>query len=153
MDDNKNVKFIDDAEFQFQQKTKSIEEVILSHIKKISEIACQEFTEGYWQKKPVKVGGAVMVVETYFPDLNEAYSNAIDFLVDIAYPKSDEDFRTILKKLEEKEEVEYKESKEKERPYSEWKRRKVFYRRKILKELFLMFERTDFFSGEEDYEE
>ena len=78
----------------------SIKEIILRQIRKIGDISCKEFTGGYWQKKPVKIGGGAVFTEVYHEDVREAYCNAVDFLIDIIYPMSDDDLKEYLKKFE-----------------------------------------------------
>ena len=114
----------------------SIKSIVLTHIGKISKICCQELTDGYWQDKPVKTGGGVVIIRTYHPDLKESYCNAVDFLVDICYPLSDKPFKDIVdidRGIEE-----YKKNKD-----------KLKQKRKLFQELNIMFDRKGFFeSGE-----
>jgi hypothetical protein len=114
----------------------SIKHIVLSHIGKISKICCQELTEGYWQDKPIKTGGGVVITRTYHPDLKEAYCNAVDFLVDICYPLADKPFQDFM-------DIEEKKEEEKD------KKEKLKQKRKTFKQLNIMFERKGFFESSE----
>lgn len=69
-------------------------EIVLKHLKRISDLASVEFRGGYWdvKKTPVEMGGAgtTLISKTYVPDTREAYSNAIENLADMLYPYFDE---------------------------------------------------------------
>jgi hypothetical protein len=129
----------------FQEKTLSMTEIILRHIRKISDLSCKEFTGGYWDKKPVKTSGGIMFMETYHEDVRQAYCNAVDFLVDIIYPKSDQllkdyfkDFEDFKEKITKEDKVEVSEMDIKQ---------KIALKRQTFRQINLMFERTNFFSG------
>lgn len=123
----------------------SVKEIILLHIKKISNLCCNEFTEGYWIKKPMKVGDGVVVIETYQPDTREAYCNAIDFLLDISLPFFNEaDMKDLLKLIED-DEKEYTKAKESNDPL--WTSKKLVSRRKMFKELNKLYEFHNFWKG------
>ena len=55
------VKISDSADYSNEQS--SIKEIIIRHIEKISNLTCKEFIGGYWEQKPVSVGGGVMMVK------------------------------------------------------------------------------------------
>ena len=127
-------------ESNYQEEESSMKEIVLRHIKKISDISCQELTGGYWQEKPFKTSGGVIFTKEYHEDVREAYCNAIDFLIDVLYPTSDSLFRRYIddnEKLEETFEI----------------KAKLLIKRKIFKEINKMFERTNFFSSNESMEE
>ena len=115
-----------------EEKQLSIKDIILQHLRKISQISCQEFTGGYWEKKPVKVQGGVFFSEIYHNDVREEYCNAIDNLMIMVYAWSDKIYKDIVEtfeKLPEEQEV----------------NKKVKAYRTILKQTYIMFERYNFF--------
>jgi hypothetical protein len=114
----------------------SLKQIILSHIKKISEMVCQELTKGYWEDKPVKTSGGVIILKKYHPDLMEGYCNAVNFLIDVVYPWADTKFQTYIEAIEKEDEpTEIKE--------------RLLLKRKIFKEINIMFERKHFFDSKE----
>lgn len=119
-------------ESDFMQKIASLKEIALIHIRKISEICCSEFTKGYWQEKPVKVGGGIAIMKTYHEDQRAVFCNAVDFLLWIVYPNSDEAFKEKYKDL--KDDTDDK----------EWES-KIKKRKEIFREINLMFNRTNYF--------
>ena len=87
----------------------------------------------------MKVEGGVFFTEIYHPDLREAYCNAVNFLIDVTYPLSDSIFKKYIDEEESKSDMgDVKE--------------KLKAKRKIFKQINIMFERYDFFrsSGEGD---
>jgi hypothetical protein len=134
--DDSSVEIRDDSEYE--QKGYTIKDIILRHIKKVSDICCKEFTGGYWEKKPVKTSGGIMFTEQYHEDVREMYCNAIDFLVDIIYPISDKP----LKEYIDKNDVDIEDVKA-----------KLKSRRSMFKEINKMFDRTNFWQGSEEYNE
>lgn len=136
--------FTINEEDAFNAETAGIKEIVLLHIKKIGGICCNEFTKGYWEERPVKVGGGVAIMRTYKPDQREAFSNAVDFLSWITYPGSDDKFKELFtegkkfyKLIEGKEKIE----------------EKVKQRQQLFIEINLMFERISFFDGKSGYTE
>ncbi len=119
----------------------SIKQIILRHLRKIGDICCQEFTGGWWEKKPIRTSNGVMFSEYYHADVREAYCNAIDFLIDIIYPLGD---KALQDYIDENEKVDAEISDIKEK----LKRKKMTFR-----EINQMFERTNFWEGSESYNE
>lgn len=76
----------------------SIKEVALMHIKKISEICCQEFRPGYWEEKPIKMAGGISMTKVYHPDSREMFINAVRFLGWLigAYADDKSDFGKLI---------------------------------------------------------
>lgn len=110
----------------------SIKQIALQHIKAIGSMICQELTPGHWEKKPVKTATGMMVLEKYHPDLKIGYCNAVDFLADLVTPWGDTDFKTFMKKnFYDKED--------------DIKTNDVKIRKKIFREMNVMFEREGFF--------
>lgn len=128
-------------EAEFQNRVQTLKEIILRHIRKISDLSIEEFTGGYWQKRPIKTQGGIMFTEEYHKDMREAYSNAIDFLIDIIYPMGDD---VLRKFIDANDKEEFKDIEDKQIP-----KEKMKVKRKIFKEINKMFERINFFKGEE----
>lgn len=147
---NEDIEFREEAEADFEQKL-SIQEIILRHIRKIGDISCGEFTGGYWQKKPVKTSSGIMFTETYHDDVREAYCNAIDFLIDVVYPKSDKGLKEYLQEFEGFKEVIKKGDKFEEVKMDIGQRIKL--KRQTFRQINLMFERIKFWSGTGSYNE
>lgn len=120
-------------ESDYEKGESSIKEIVLRHIRKMSDLICQELTSGYFQEKPVKVGDSFTVIKVYHPDLKEAYCNAVDFLVDILYPKSDEKFKTYIDGLTDIDTLK--------------DTAKINARRQIFKQINLFMERTNYFQS------
>lgn len=121
-------------ESDYEKQEASIKEIVLRHIRKISDISCQELTEGYNQERPVKVGDSVTILKEYHPDLKEAYCNAVDFLTDIIYPNGD----TIFKEIVEKHEKDEKDLEGND---------KLQAKRRIFKQINLFFNRINYFTS------
>jgi len=137
-----DIEFREQSEYQGEQKY-SIKEIILRHIRKISDLCCQEFTGGYWEKKPIKTATGIMFMETYHQDVREAYCNSVDFLVDVIYPFADKD--TELKKyLDENEKIDIEQDDIKT---------KLKHKKKTFRQINMMFERINFWQGMESYNE
>jgi hypothetical protein len=121
-------------EGEFGQQVTSIKEICLLHIRKISEICCNEFTKGYWEERPIKVGGGIAITKTYKTDQRAVFCNAIDFLLWIVYPMSDDDFKKKYK--------DFNDSK------TDWEE-KLKERKEIFREINLMFNRLKFFDSQQ----
>jgi hypothetical protein len=132
---------------------KNLKGIVLMHIRKISELSCQELTPSYFIRKPVKTGDGIVMVETYMPDLRLAYCNAVDFLTDIVMPEADNKFKEFINDKMHKEELEFKEFREKGFSQDSWILRKLEYRRKIFAEIMILIYRIDYFSEEDIYVE
>lgn len=146
---NDDIEFRDELDDTQEQKF-SIREIMLRHIRKIGDICCREFTGGYWEKKPIRTPIGIMFSEVYHDDVREAYCNAIDFLVDIVYPQSDEKLKEYLKGYENyHEDVDEYKLDEKEVDIKE----KIKLKRRTFRQINLMFERMNFWKGMEVHNE
>jgi hypothetical protein len=124
------------------------EELILRHIKKISDLSVQELTPSYWEKKPISTQGGIMMSEIYHADMREAYCNAIDFLGDMIMPYADDTLKTFYKDVvEDGEGLLFKDAVKKNTSQSEWIIIKLKLRRMLFQEINRFFERDDFFSS------
>lgn len=136
----------------FKSEDLNIKQIILRHIRKISDLASEELTPSYWEKVPSNLGTGVFIVEKYHEDKREAYCGAIDFLLDIVMPYVDEEFKDILKGINEVEEEAFNLAETEKYSKDRWIKEKVKFRRHLLAEIFLMLERINYF-GEEAYTE
>lgn len=123
----------------------SIKEVIIAHIRKISDLTCQELTPSFWSRKPMKVGDGVAMVETYHPDLRMAYITAVDFLQDLLMPRADDQFNKSLDVLNEEEENLFTEHKSISRSQDDWIWTKLGLRRVLFGQLILLINRVKLF--------
>lgn len=124
--------FTINEEDSFNSETGGMREIILLHIRKLSGICCNELTKGYWEERPVKVGGGVSIMRTYKPDQRHAFCNAVDFLNWIVYPTADSPYKEKIDDLElELDNIE----------------KKLKQRQLIFREINLMFERTNYFDS------
>ena len=131
LDPFENMEFSDDGDYQQQQL--NIKEIILRHIRKISDICCKEFTGGYWERKPIKTAGGILFTEQYHEDVREAYCNAVDFLVDMLFPLGDD----VLKKyLNDNESI--------DTDWTDKIKEKLNRKRQTFKEINIMFDRINF---------
>ena len=129
-----DMEFSDEGDYQQQEL--NIKEIILRHIRKISDICCKEFTGGYWERKPVKTAGGILFTEQYHEDVREAYCNAVDFLTDMLFPLGDKD---LQKYLNENEDI--------EKDWGEDIKAKLKRKRQTFKEINIMFERINFWGS------
>ena len=174
---NENVEFRDEIDDDFAEKTLSIKEIILRQIRKIGDLSCKEFTGGYWEKKPMRTSGGIMFTEFYHDDVRQAYCNAVDFLVDILYPMSDNIMKDYLKMYEGYQSFSKKDAKNKDSNEYEWEKcdvkvdgedgqtnksnnldeldikDKLKLKRQTFRQINLMFERNNFWSGTGSYNE
>lgn len=133
----------------------SIKEIILRHLRKISDISSQELTPARWEKRPIKIGEGVSIMEKYHPDLREAYINAVDFLLDMVSPYKHQEgdkktFKEALKKLKQSEDNKFKTlNKKKQIDQNTWIDKKLKLRRKLFAEIMLFLNRIDFFTSQE----
>lgn len=135
---DKDVEFKEESEYQ--QEGYSFKEIVLRHSRKIGDICCQEFTGGYWNKKPIKTQSGILFTEEYHQDIREAYCNAVDFLIDIIYPMSDKILKEYLDKNEPINfDMEIKS--------------KLKLKRTTFREINKMFERTNFFKSSDSSNE
>lgn len=130
MDFNFNVQ----DEGDFTNAIPSIKEIALLHIRKISQICCSEFSKGYWEERPIKVGGGIAVMRTYHEDNRAVFCNSVDFLLWIVIPYSDSTFKEKYKGFAD------------DTDNKDWDN-KIKKRKEIFREITLMFERTNFFDS------
>lgn len=124
----------------------TIKEVIIFHIKKISDLATKEFTPSYWSKKPTKIGDGIALVETYHSDSRMAYCNAVDFLYDLIIPHADKQFLETVKILNEQEDEKEKRFIKEGKTREDWAWIKLGLRRKLFRQMILLIDREKIFS-------
>lgn len=121
-------------EGEYNNEVPSLKEIALLHIKKISEICCEEFSKGYWEERPIKVGTGISVMRMYHPDGRVRFCNAVDFLAWIVYPQSDEDFRKRVDDLDKGDEKDID--------------KKLKERKVLFQEMNKMFDRVNYFDSQ-----
>jgi len=127
----------------------SMKQIIIMHIKKISDLSCQEFTASFWEKRPIKVGDGVSMGEVYHPDKRAAYINAVDFLLDILMYNviKDKEFEKKFKDLNEEEEKLKTKFEEDGKDEDDWILEKQKLRRKLFGAIVFNLNKTQFFEG------
>lgn len=65
---------------------KSTKEIAFTLIGSISNLLKQELHGGYTEKRPVKVGDGIIILDKYVPDSREAYCQLVDQLLLLLYP-------------------------------------------------------------------
>lgn len=141
-----DIEFRDEEEYS-SKKGISIKEIILMHIRKISDICCKEFTGGYWERKPIKTANGILFSEVYHNDVREAYCNAVDFLIDIIYPLGDKELKEYLDNNEgfgDKSDT---------KDFGDDIKSKLIHKKSTFREINKMFERKNFWAGTESYNE
>lgn len=124
-------------EGSFGDNIPSLKEIALIHIRKISGICCGEFSKGYWEERPIKVGGGIAVMRRYVPDQRAVFCNSVDFLLWLVFPMSDKDFKD-----------KYKDFKDKTEDKIDWEVR-LETRKEIFKQINIMFSRYNFFDSQQ----
>ena len=132
MDNYKNVDYIEEEEYRKEDQTLNIKQIILRHLKKLSDLTVGELTSARIEKKPIIMKDGVATIDVYHEDKRMAYINGIDFLLDMIMPYKDKPFEKRLKELEETEEKKSKEMEEKNSTEDEW----IFYLLSIRRKLF-----------------
>jgi len=96
-EDNENVSFA------YGKEGISFKDIILNHLKRISEFSSVEFRGGYWEERRMHLGGGNFQTErTYVSDSREIYTNAVDVLADLLYPHFDREMKKVEESLLEK---------------------------------------------------
>lgn len=70
-------------------------DIILNHLRRISQFASVEWRGGYWEERSNHIGGgATMTTRVYIADTREVYSNAVLCMADMLFPYFDEEMLT-----------------------------------------------------------
>ncbi|MCK5293668.1 MAG: hypothetical protein KAJ49_03375 [Arcobacteraceae bacterium] len=136
---------MEDEFITLQKEKVTIKEVMIMHIKKISDLSCKEFTPSFWSKKPMKMGDGVAIVETYHPDTRLAYINAVNFLLDLLMPKADTKFKEVLKTMQEAEAESFKEYKDEKKTQDDWTWIKLELSKTLFGQIILLIDRIRLF--------
>ena len=154
MEPQRNFEDAENYSQNFGNESLSFREIILQHLKKISQFASVEFRGGYWEIKPDTSPSSNSEFKVYVPDTREVYSNSVECLADMLFPYFDETMiadekrckeedkkaytdNTIIKQLDKEEDSE-EEIKTQRRKFKDMKGR-VSYRSlrvRIVRELF-----------------
>lgn len=117
----------------------SIKESILSCIRKITDITSNELTGSYTQQKPVKIGGGMIMMETYHPDLRLSYCELIETMTYLIYPYTEDwNFRKVVQIESDKDTIIFDELDTK---------KKLKICKRIFKEINQFFHDSDFFES------
>ncbi len=129
----------------------SLKEIILRHIRKMSDISCQELTPSYWEERPVKIGAGVSLIKKYHPDLRSAFINAVDFLFSLIQPYMPKDkkgsFKKAIGNIKKSENSKWKSYKNKNQ--DEWVQAKLEIKQKLFSEIMLFLNLIKFFTSSE----
>ena len=138
--DMDKVVFHDAEESYTAPQGTSIKEIVMTHISRIGHLSTKEFRPGRMEKRPVRVGDSVFIIETWKEDTRDSYINAVDFLHHILLPKFDKEATEAFKEIEKQIDKDRGEVKEEEA----WKNKRLEHRIRIFKELNLLLSRLDY---------
>lgn len=122
-----------DAQQQYgnRQEGGTFKEIILRYLSKISDICTNEFIEGYWEEKPVKIGDAHFISKVYHPDKRDEFINSIECLRVLLVPHFDDTTRTNIKTKRDA----LKELKDSVKDLNDWKNKKLITYWEIFEDL------------------
>ena len=133
-----------------QKEELSLREIILRHIRKMSDLSCQELTPSYWEERPVKIGSGVSIIRSYHPDLREAFINAVDFLFYLIRPYVPKDkkgnFKKEIQRIKKSEDSKWKSSKSESQ--DTWIQKKLEIKKQLFSEMMLFLDRIKFFTSD-----
>jgi hypothetical protein len=134
-----------------KQSQLSLSQIVLLHVRKMSDLSCQELCESFWESKPIKVGSGVIMSKIYHPDLREAFCNSVDFLFSLVRPNLFKDksgkFKKKFEEIEEDLDKKFKEDKNKSQTQSEWVQQKLEIKKKLFAEIMSFLTAIKFFEG------
>jgi hypothetical protein len=84
----------EDAEsynYSFDKNKLTFKDIVLLHLKKMTEYASVEMRGGYWETRNRMQGQQIFTDKIYVPDTREIYSNAVEVLADLLSPYFDGD--------------------------------------------------------------
>jgi len=142
---------IGEEKFGWNKEGGTLKEIVLRHIRKLSDISCQELTPGYWNEMPKQIGESIAIVREYHPDLRAGFINGVEFLLTLVRhcisQDTEGDFEKVLVNIESRESIDFKKADDEGWSGDDWTLTKLGYRKELLKEIMLMLDRIDFFSG------
>jgi len=83
-------------DFEFSTKPSSFKEIVMEHLKRITQLSSVEFRGGYYNSFKAKTGE---IHETYVPDSREVLSNAIYCMGQLLILKFDDEVKPAIKKF------------------------------------------------------
>lgn len=92
-DDNTTFEDADNFSYNFDKDRLTFKDIILQHLKKISQLASVEFRGGYWETKPSPNPNSNQDYRIYIPDTREVYSNAVECFADMLAPYFDDEMK------------------------------------------------------------
>jgi len=139
--------FMDPEQYSGKDTGRTFKELVLSHLAKISQICTSEFRPGYWNEKPVAVGGSLHVLKIYVEDKRDSYINSVDFLHDILLPHFDNKMNAQSELIEKELEEAYNKFKKEKKDKSQWTDEKLIIKRKLFQQLSLQLKRISYLKG------
>lgn len=114
MGENDDVRFEDAESYNpnYLKDKLSFRDIILNHLRKISQFSSVEFIGGYWEDKPVMSPNSNMAIKVYVPDTREIYSNAVECFADMLAPYFDKEMKRAEEQAEQEKEQARKEYKD-----------------------------------------
>ncbi len=106
------LKFVDAEQYQGGSGNDSLsfKEILLRHVKRITELASREMRGGYWETRPSPSPSMTASIKIYVPDTREEYSNSIECLADLLFPYFDDEITKEEQELVQEEEKAEKEA-------------------------------------------
>lgn len=83
---------------EYSSKDMSFKTICLEHLRRITNITCNEFRGGYWKEVPTKTSVGMMTMSVYVPDTRAQFINGVNGLYDLLVPRLDAEF---IKEFEE----------------------------------------------------
>ena len=87
---NNEIHFQDAESQTFSSQGLTFKDIILAHIRKITQLSCVEMRGGFWEHKPPQNPNINVTIDIYIPDSRECFSNAVLCLYDMLYPYFDD---------------------------------------------------------------
>lgn len=104
MQENEQFEDAESYNSYFGKERLTFKDIILQHLKRISQLSSVEFRGGYFAKKLIPMpSGVTLTSEEYVPDTREIYRNAVDVLADMLAPYFDKTMRESEEKFQKEE--------------------------------------------------
>ena len=123
-------------------------EIVMNHLRKITQLCCVEFRGGFYIEKIHTAGGGSYKETIYIPDTRETYINAVNMLHDLLLPIFDKQMKSKSKILEMKyqnKSIENTTSQSKGKKAKE----KLEIKRELFQELSHLLKRLRYLEGKE----
>lgn len=144
----------DETGGMYYKQGRQVKDIVIEHIKKLGDLSLKELKEGYWKIKPVKIGDGVVITETYFEDLREAFCNGVDFLYRLIEPTLEEEKKLVLKGFYKKQEETldklFKEYKKGKGDPNDWVDEKLIHKQTLFSQINIHLDKIDYFKGDND---